>query len=96
MCIRDRRESAVDGPDAADAGIVDALDGADPQFEVGADGVFHQHRDVRPAQGVGDLLHGEGVGRRACADPQQVDAAFQRRGDVFAGGHFGRCLLYTS
>ena len=86
----DRREPAVDGSDAADAGVVDALDGADPQLEVGADGVFHQHRDVRSAQGVGDLLHGEGVGRRACADPQQVDAAFQRRGDVLAGGHFGR------
>ena len=85
----DRRKAAVDGPDAADAGVVDTLDGADPQFEVGAHGVLHQHRDVRSAQGVGDLLHGEGIGRRAGPDPEQVDTAFQRCGDVFAGGDFG-------
>ena len=85
----DRREAAVDGPDAADAGVVDALDGADPQFEVGAHGILHQHRHVHAAQGVGDLLHGEGVGRRAGADPEQVDAALQRYGDVLAGGHLG-------
>ena len=76
----------MDGSDAADAGVADAFDGADPQLEVGADGVFHQHGDVLSPERVGDLLHGEGVGGRAGADPQQVDAARQRRGDVLARG----------
>ena len=82
----DRGEAAVDGSDAADAGVADAFDGADPQLEVGADGAFHQHGVVLSPERVGDLLHGEGVGGRAGADPQQVDAARQRRGDVHARG----------
>ena len=86
----DRREPAVNGSEAADSGVVDALDGADPQFEVWTDGVFHQHGNIRPAQRVGNFLHGEGVGCRAGADPQQVDAAFQRCGYVFAGSYLGR------
>ena len=85
----DRGESAVDGAQTADSGVVDAFDGSDPEFEVRADGVLHQHRDVHAAQGVGDLLHGEGVGRRAGPDPEQVDAPFQGRLDMLVRGDFG-------
>ena len=52
----------------------------------GLTGVFHQYGDVLSPERVGDLLHGEGVGGRAGADPQQVDAARQRRCDVLARG----------
>ena len=72
----DRREPAVDDTQAADAGVVDAFHAADPQFEVGTHGVFHQHRDIVPAQRVGDLLHGERVSCRAGPDPDHVDVAF--------------------
>ena len=83
----DRGEAAVDDAQAADAGVVDALHGPDPQFEVGADGVLDQYGDVAPAQRVGDFLHGKGVGRRAGPDPEQIDAPGQCRGDVLVRGH---------
>ena len=76
----------MDGRQTPDAGVVDALDGADPQLEVRAHGILHQHGNVLPAQRVGDLLHGEGIGRRAGADPQQIDASVESRGDMLARG----------
>ena len=82
----DGGEAAVDGPQTADAGVVDAFDGADPELEVGADGVLYQHRYIPPAERVGDLLHGEWVGRRPRADPEQVHASAQGHIDVFARG----------
>lgn len=73
-------------PRRPDAGVVDAFDGADPELEVGADGVLYQHRYIPPAERVGDLLHGEWVGRRPRADPEQVHASAQGHIDVFARG----------
>ena len=85
----DRREAAVNAPQTADAGVVDALHAADPQFEVRTHGILDQHRNVVAAQRVGDLLHGKGVGRGAGADPDHVDAPFQRRHDMLARGDLG-------
>ena len=76
-------------PQTADAGVVDALHAADPQFEVRTHGILDQHRNVVAAQRVGDLLHGKGVGRGAGADPDHVDAPFQRRHDMLARGDLG-------
>ena len=78
----------MDGSQTSDPGVVDALDGSDPEFEVGADGVLHQHGDVYPAQRIGNLLHGEGVGGRTGSDPEQVDSTLQGCFDVSAGGDF--------
>ena len=41
-------------------------------------------------QCVGDLLHGERVGRRAGADPQQIDLCGEGRFDMGGGRRFGR------
>ena len=62
-------ESAVDGTQTADAGSVDAFHAADPEFEVGVDGIFHEHGDVDAVQTVGQCLHGKRVGRGTCTDP---------------------------
>ena len=86
----DGGEAAVNDAQPADSGIVDAFHGADPELQVGTYGVLDQHRDVVTPQGVGDLLHGEGVGRGACPDPEQVDAACERRRHMVARGDLRR------
>ena len=87
----------MDGGKPFQSGLVDALQGAYPQLEVGVDGVLDQHGDVHAAQRVGYFLHGKGVGRRPRAYPQQVDARLEAFVDVLGGGHFGAdvhaCLL---
>ena len=50
----------------------DTFDRADPQFQVGIDGVFYQNGDIHAFQCVGQLLHGEGVGDGAGTDPEDV------------------------
>ncbi len=75
------------GAQPPDAGVAEPFEGPDPQFEVGAHGVFHQHREVAAAQCVGHLLHGERIGRGAGAEPQQVDARIERRRRMFGRGH---------
>lgn len=84
-------ESAVDGSEAAQTGIVEAFERADPQFEIGVDGVLDEHRYVGSAlaQGVGYLLHGERVGRCAGAYPEHVDTGVEGVVDMLAHGHFG-------
>ena len=85
-------ESAVDSSQPAYACIVDALHCADPQLDVGIDGVLHEYGDVGAARlfnGVGDLLHRERIGRCAGADPEYVDSGGECVVDVLAGGDLG-------
>ncbi len=82
-------EAAVDGGKPFQSRLVDALQSAYPQFEVGVDGVLHQHGDVHALQRIRYLLHGEGVGCRACTYPQDVDAGFQSLEHVLGRGYFG-------
>ena len=83
-------ESAVDGSQPPEAGVVETFDGADPEFEIGIDRILDQHRNVHAAQRSCQFLHGERIGRGAGTDPQQVDPRFERFEDVALGGHFGR------
>lgn len=79
----------MDGGQPFQSGLVDALQRTDPQFQVRVHGVLHQNGDVHALQCVGYLLHGEGVGRGAGADPQDVDAGLQGLEHVLGSGHFG-------
>ena len=82
-------EAAVNGTDALQSRIVDAFQGTNPEFQVGVHRVLHQHRDVDSLQGIGNLLHGKGVGAGARADPKQVDARFQALVHMLGCSHFG-------
>ena len=78
--------------EARDAGLVDAFKAANPELEVGVDGIFHEHRHVVTCQGIGYFLHGKGVGCRACANPEHVDASLERSLNVALGGYLGGYL----
>ena len=93
-------EAAVDGCHAFHACIVEPFHASNPEFEVGVDGVLHEDGDVHSREGVGNLLHGEGICTGACANPQHVHAGVQCRLDVLGGGDFGgdvhaRLLFYA-
>ena len=68
--------------------LVDALHGANPQFEVGIYGVFNKHWHVYAFKTVGQGLHGKRVGRGARTYPQHVDAVFECQFHVLGGGNF--------
>ena len=80
----------MNGTESAHAGIVQSLKSADPQFQIGVNGVLYQHGNVHSTQGVGQFLHGEGVDHCARSDPQQVDAVLQRCLHVGGRGYLGR------
>ena len=84
-----RGEAAVDNGQARDACAIEAFEAANPQFEVGIDGVLHQHGHILALERIGQFLHGEGVGHGAGTNPQDVHAGFQRCLNVFRRGHFG-------
>ena len=85
----DAGEAPVYGPEACDAGGVEAQQGTCPQFYVGVHGILHQHRHIHTAQRVGQCLHAEGVDARACTHPQHVDAGAQGSLHMFGRGHLG-------
>ena len=78
----------MNGCDALDASVVDALQSANPEFEVGIDGVFHEHRNVYAFKGIGKFLHGEGIGRGASTYPKNVDVVLKRRIHMGSSGDF--------
>ena len=86
------REAAVNHAQTGNAGLVDALQSANPQLQVRVHGVLYQHGHVVSLQRVGDFLHRKGVGHRACANPDQVDTRIQRSLNVGTCGHFGTHL----
>ncbi len=79
----------MDDGQALDTGIVEALKTANPEFEVGIDGIFHQHGDVLAAQRIGQVLHGKGIDHGASTNPEDVDAVGEGRLNVCGSGHFG-------
>ena len=82
-------EAPVYGGQPSQPGVVDALQCADPQFEVGVHGVLHQDGDVHAPQRVGYLLHGKGVGRCPRPYPEEVDSVLQGFVHVLGRRHFG-------
>ena len=82
-------EAAVNGTQASDAGGIQSLQGAHPEFQVGIDGVLHEHGHVDSPQRIGQRLHGKRIGRRAGTHPENVDAVFQGQLHVSGCGHFG-------
>ena len=80
----------MNGSQALHASLVQTLQGAYPQLQVGVHGVLHKHGDVYALQGVGQSLHSKGVGRGAGSYPQDVHVVFQRQFHVFGCGHLGR------
>ena len=79
----------MDGSQPLDTRLIDALQGSYPQLQVGVHGVFHKDGNVHSLERVGQVLHGKGVGRRACAHPEDVDAILQAELHVLGLGHFG-------
>ena len=75
-----------------DAGPVQALQGADPQVQVRIHGVLHQHGHIGAAEGIGNLLHQEGVGRRTGTYPHHVHAVFDALQHMLLRSHFGADL----
>ena len=80
----------MDGSHALDAGLVDALEGTNPQLDVRVHGVLHEDGHVDTLQGVGQRLHGEGISRRTGTHPEDVDVVLQRQFYVLGRGHLGR------
>jgi hypothetical protein len=80
----------VDRTQGPDAGLCEPLERPDPQLEIRIRGVLHEHRHRRPAEGVRQLLHGEGVDGRPRADPEEVDPGGERGLDVRRLGDLGR------
>ena len=78
----------MDGADLRNPYIADALYGSQPQRQVRVYWIFHKNRRFCTAKGFGDLLHGEGVGGRTGADPQNVDIVFYRFIDMLRRSHF--------
>ena len=83
------RKATMDGTQPFDAGLVDALQGPNPQLQVGIHGVLHQHGHVHAPQGVGQSLHGKGVGRGSGAHPKDVNAILERQFHMLGCSHFG-------
>lgn len=89
-------ESAVDGCHVGDACLAEALDGANPELDVGAGGVFDEDLYGGATEGLGDFLDHEGVGGGAGADPYGADAVAECGFDMVGEDDFaaeGECLF---
>ena len=87
--LLERAEAAVDGGHPTDACGVETLHAANPELQVGVDGVFVEHRHIHALQGVSQFLYRKGVGTCAGTNPQHVDAGLERQFHMVGGGHFG-------
>ena len=85
-------EAAVNHAEAGDAGLVDALQSANPEFKVGVHGVLDKDGDIDALERVCDFLHGEGVSHGARTNPKHVDACFEGCFHMSVGGDFGADL----
>ena len=65
-------EAPVYGSQTSYSGIIYSLNGPYPQFDIRVDRVLDQNGYVDALQRIGNLLHGERVGRRAGADPDGI------------------------
>ena len=74
---------------ARNSGSVDALQTANPEFQIRVDRIFHQHGHIQTLHGVGQFLHGKRVGHCACSHPEDVDSCFHACFNVARRGHFG-------
>jgi hypothetical protein len=68
----------------------DSLERTDPQRQVRARRVLHEHGHVHAPQSVGDFLHREGIHSGPRTDPQQIDAVLERGVHVLAVRDFRR------
>ena len=70
-------ETAMDGCQTFQSGIVDTLQCADPEFQIRVYRVLHKHRNIHTLQCIGNFLHGKRVGSGACTNPKDIDTCFQ-------------------
>ena len=85
-----RTETTMHSPQASDTRIADALQSTYPEIQIGVNRVLYQYCHlVMSLQGVGYILHSEGVGTRAGTNPQDIDTRFKRSTDMINGSHFG-------
>ena len=82
------RETTVNSTHTLDTSLVYALQGTDPQFQVGIDRILDQYRDIYAFQRICQGLYGKGVGRCTGTHPQYVNTIFQSQFYVL-----GRCNL---
>ena len=90
VAVRDAgrcRKAAVNHPQLAQAGAVQALQCTDPQVQVRIHGILHQHGHVRPFQGIGNLLHQERVGRCTRAHPHHIHTVLDALQYVLLGSN---------
>ena len=84
-----RRKTAMNGSEPLHAGGVQALEGSNPQLEVGIDGIFHENDNIVTLQRVGKGLHRKGIRTRASTYPKNINAVFQGEFGMFRRSHFG-------
>ena len=75
-------EATMDGHDVADACLTAAFDGAHPELDVGAGGVFDEHGNIGASEGGSELLNHEGVGSSASTNPNGFYAVAESRLDM--------------
>lgn len=80
----------MNGSHTLDASLIDTLHSANPEFQVGVDGVLDKHGHIHSFERVCQVLHGKGIGCCACAYPQDVYAIFQTEFHMLGLCHFGR------
>jgi hypothetical protein len=80
----------VDRREFGDTCFVQALKSADPQLQIGVNGIFYHYRNVDTFQCVGHILNREWVHRGARSDPKNINTGFQTRFHVGGIGNFGR------
>ena len=82
-------ETAVDGSKTLYACTVDSLECSYPEFKVRVDRVFDQHRIGYAAHGIGQQLHGEGVGAGAGTYPEYINIGFEGKFHMLGCGYLG-------
>ena len=83
-------ETTMDGTQALDTSLVQALHSTNPELEIRIDRVLYEHRDVNTLQGIGQSLHGKRIGSGAGTNPQDVHIVFQGQLDMLGGSHLCR------
>ena len=81
------RESPVNHAQFLDTGLVETLEGSNPQVEVRVDRILHEHRHVRILQCISDFLHQERIGRGAGTYPYHVHSELEAVEDVLLAGN---------
>ena len=80
----------MDGTNSCYSRIVDTLQSAYPQVDIGIDRIFHKYDDIAMSlESIGNLLDSKRIGSGAGAYPQDVDARLESKSNVLLSCHLG-------